>query len=104
MRPACRKCGGPLRDGMTPKGHRLRWCPACHSKARKIWKSAHPGAERAHRLVARAIQTGVLARQPCAVCGDPHSEFHHDAGYTDALRGVFLCRTHHRQAHRKGRG
>lgn len=102
-RAACRRCGGELRDSTTPKGLPLRWCPACHSAAKRKWRSAHPGANRAHHIVARAIAKGVLKREPCVICGDMRSEFHHTEGYAAALTGIFLCRVHHRQAHRKPR-
>lgn len=103
-RPACRRCGGELRDGVTPKGHRLRWCPACHAKAKRTWRSAHPGAGRAHNIVAKAIAKGVLVREPCIICGDPNTEAHHpDGRYDQPLNIEFRCRTHHRAVHRKAR-
>jgi hypothetical protein len=99
-RPGCKKCGGPLRDGTTPKGHRLRWCPACHRRAKRLWRSAHPGATAAHKLVARALATGALTRQPCKVCGDPKVEAHHpDGRYDRPLEVDWLCKKHHRALH-----
>jgi hypothetical protein len=100
---ACRKCGGELRDGVAPNGHKLRWCPACHARAKRLWKSSHPGAERAHRLVARALARGTLRREPCVICGDPKSEAHHpDGDYSRPLTVEWRCRVHHRAAHRRG--
>lgn len=103
-RPACRKCGGPLRDSVTPKGAKLRYCPACHAKAKRIWQSAHPGAARAHQLVALAVAKGALVRQPCVVCGEERTEAHHPGGdYSRPLFVEWRCRTHHRAVHRKAR-
>ena len=105
-RPACRKCGGDLRDSVTPKGAKLRYCVACHARAKRLWQSAHPGAARAHRLVARAIEKGALVREPCIVCGEPKTEAHHFNGYLgeNAWSQIeWRCRTHHRQVHRKAR-
>ena len=99
-RSCCKKCGGPLRDGATPKGHRLRWCPACHLKAKRLWRSANPGSSNAHRLVARAVAVGALTPQPCKVCGDPKVEAHHPGGrYDQPLIVDWLCKRHHRGLH-----
>ena len=48
----------------------------------------------ARRKVATEIEAGRLKRMPCAVCGSPRSEAHHE-DYRDALRVEWLCRKHH---------
>ena len=53
----------------------------------------------AYHVVLQAKRFGWLKREPCAICGSPKSEGHHD-DYTKPLRVRWLCRLHHRQAHR----
>jgi hypothetical protein len=99
-RASCKKCGGALRDSVAPNGHKLRYCPVCHSAAKRLWKSAHPGATRAHRVVSRALAKGAITRGPCEVCGDVRTEAHHpNGGYDLPLAVTWLCKTHHRGLH-----
>ena len=102
---ACPRCGGTLVDRVAPKSQRqLRYCPICHSKAKRLAKSARPERARAqaqaHHAVSRAVRLGLLTRQPCEEqgCTDPHTEAHHD-DYSKPLAVIWLCRTHHRQRH-----
>lgn len=98
--PCCKRCGGELRDSVAPNGHKLRYCPACHTRAKRLWKSANPGASRAHMLVSRALARGTLVRGPCQVCGDPKTEAHHPDGcYDQPLAVDWLCKKHHRGLH-----
>jgi len=101
--PNCKKCGGPLVDSVAPKsGNQLRYCPACHSKAKRLAKSARPdwalAQGRAHKSVMRAVRRGLISRKPCEECGDPKSEGHHE-DYSKPLEVIWLCRTHHRRRH-----
>lgn len=103
-RSGCKKCGGALRDSVTPNGHQLRWCPACHLKAKRLWRSANPGSAKAHKLVARALASGALVRRPCKVCGNPTVEAHHpDGRYDQPLVVDWLCKRHHRGLHAASR-
>lgn len=102
-RPCCRHCGGNLVDGVAPKsGRKLRYCPKCHSKAKRLAKSVRPDRAvaqlRAHKAISRAIRLGHLQRKPCDVCGQAPAEGHHD-DYSKPLEVVWLCRSHHRQRH-----
>lgn len=99
----CRRCGGALVDSVAPKsGTKLRYCPACHGKAKRLAKSARPelrrAQEQAHQAVRRAIRLGQIKRRPCEDCGDPKTEAHHP-DYAQPLKVVWLCRTHHRRRH-----
>lgn len=47
-----------------------------------------------------AIETGVLKRKPCEVCGNLKSEGHH-RDYNKPLEVLWLCRKHHKEQHRK---
>jgi len=55
---------------------------------------------RARRMVHDAIRRGLIQRQPCAVCGDPKSEGHHN-DYSKPLDVIWLCRKHHREIHQE---
>lgn len=48
-------------------------------------------------MVAKAIKSGQLVRQPCFVCGEKAQAHHPD--YSAPLDVVWLCVMHHRQAH-----
>lgn len=54
---------------------------------------------KARRMTRSAIERGLLQRNPCEVCGHPHSEAHHD-DYSRPLDVRWLCRPHHVQLHR----
>ncbi|MGD9919453.1 MAG: hypothetical protein AB7U46_15675 [Paenirhodobacter sp.] len=65
------------------------------------WRKRHPRAYLAHLTVQNALRLGVIERQPCAVCGDPKAEAHHE-NYDDLLSVTWLCRKHHKAHHAKG--
>lgn len=46
-----------------------------------------------------AIASGVLVKQPCARCGTKKQIVPHHVDYTDHLKIVWLCKTHHSQFH-----
>jgi ribosomal protein S27AE len=48
----------------------------------------------------KAIKEGGLVRQPCEVCGAERVDAHHD-DYARPLDIRWLCRSHHRQHHKK---
>jgi len=63
-------------------------------------------ARHAKRIARQALQTyvyalraGKIKRQPCEVCGGKAEGHHTD--YSKPLDVKWLCRTHHRAAHRK---
>lgn len=53
----------------------------------------------ATRLLNQAVRAGRVKKLACEVCGDPKSEGHHE-DYTKPLDVIWLCRKHHRNAHR----
>ncbi|TIR21925.1 MAG: hypothetical protein E5X33_12040 [Mesorhizobium sp.] len=66
------------------------------------WRARDPLARWAHVAVQSALKRGLLVRQPCQVCADPQTDFHHDPQHYDQpLRGTWLCRRHHRAEHRR---
>ncbi|MER9171241.1 hypothetical protein NKI12_28725 [Mesorhizobium australicum] len=64
------------------------------------WRARNPLAYWCHSATASAIKRGILEIEPCAVCGDPKTDFHHTGSYLHPLEGIFLCRSHHKQAHK----
>lgn len=56
----------------------------------------------ANSAVHYAIKTGKMTKGPCLICANPKSEAHHAYGYEpeNRLNVIFLCRTHHEQAHK----
>jgi CRISPR/Cas system Type II protein with McrA/HNH and RuvC-like nuclease domain len=97
--PNCKRCGGALVDSVAPRsGKKLRYCPACHAKARRLARAARPEVAKAHKRVAYARSKGLLVPEPCQICGDPKTEAHHP-NYANALQVQWLCRLHHRRLH-----
>jgi len=70
------------------------------------WNKANPLALWAHAALRSALRKGLIEKEPCAVCGDPNSEAHHDPeAYDQPLAVTWLCRLHHKREHgrlRKG--
>ena len=65
------------------------------------WRKKHPRKYLAHITVQNALRLGVLEKQPCAICGAEKVDGHHP-DYGNPLHVIWLCRRHHKQAHRKG--
>lgn len=63
------------------------------------WRQRNPRSYLAHLTVQNAIRLGLLERQPCQVCGAEKSEAHHP-DYDRPLEVQWLCRKHHKAAHR----
>lgn len=67
---------------------------------KKAYKQRYPERRKAHLLVRKACQRGLLTRQPCQECGEAKSEAHHE-DYSKPLEVIWLCRAHHTEADRK---
>lgn len=109
----CRVCRRTLptiffcKNRSRPRGI-MRDCAQCDKEREKHRPSAsarqraydkrHPERQRAREAVTRAIKHGLMKRMPCEVCGDPKSHAHHD-DYAKPLEVLWLCQTHHTQAH-----
>lgn len=65
----------------------------------KRWYARNTEKKRAHSLVRRALQRGILTKAPCEVCGSASVHAHHD-DYTMPLKVRWLCPTHHGEHHR----
>lgn len=115
----CPYCGSvkPITDFyMASKTRRERQCKQCRRnreialresnptkfRARKADASRKSIAKHYKRTIARytvnnAIRAGKLIPTPCVVCGETAEAHHPD--YDAPLDVVWLCRTHHREAH-----
>jgi hypothetical protein len=98
--------------------HRYRLAHAEHvARKKREWAQANPGKTResvrkfrannpviiaAQVAVQEAVKSGRLVPSACW-CGHPTTEAHHHLGYDldHWLEVVWLCRVHHREAHRK---
>ena len=67
-------------------------------KARKdAWRKIFPERKNAQAKVFRALLSGKLTKQPCFICGEKAEAHHPD--YSRPLDVVWLCPSHHREAH-----
>lgn len=57
------------------------------------------GYSGAHRAVARALRSGVLSRQPCAMCNTTAWVAAHHDDYSRPLEVIWLCPEHHAARH-----
>lgn len=66
------------------------------------WRDRHPKKYLGHLAVQNALRLGLIEKLPCAVCGDPKSEAHHE-DYDRPYDVQWLCRAHHKAVHSDGR-
>lgn len=71
-------------------------------RAQAKWRANNQRAVWAQKALHSAMRRGLVEKQPCAICGDEKSEAHHP-DYSRPADVIWLCRKHHRQAHREGR-
>ena len=64
------------------------------------WRARNPLAAWAHAAFQSALKRGLISRQPCELCGDERTDAHHD-NYDRPLTVRFLCRRHHKLAHKE---
>ena len=69
------------------------WSAGCS----KRWKEKHPERRAAQIAVGNAVRDGRLVPLPCFECGKK-AEAHHP-NYDAPLDVIWLCPTHHKQAH-----
>jgi translation elongation factor EF-G len=71
-------------------------------KAQHAYSKAHPEQRAAVSAVKWALKTGKLVKEPCLFCESPTVEAHHHSyAWDDRLNVTWLCRRHHRRAHRR---
>lgn len=64
------------------------------------WRKRNPEKVWCHVALKSAMRRGLVTKQPCCVCGDPHSEAHHP-DYTRPAMVEWLCRACHKAEHRR---
>lgn len=69
----------------------------------QVWRQRQPLAYAAHLHVGTLRRLGLLTPGPCEVCGAEKVDAHHD-DYSAPGKVRWLCRKHHKAAHRKGGG
>ena len=71
---------------------------AARQRAQVTYRQKHKKKAQAHGIVAYALKRGTLIRQMCHICGSEESQAHHP-DYDRPLDVVWLCQSHHKQAH-----
>jgi hypothetical protein len=61
------------------------------------YRAAHPQRKAAVQALNVSVRTGKIAPLPCLVCGEKAEAHHPD--YSRPLDVVWLCPSHHREAH-----
>jgi transcription elongation factor Elf1 len=115
----CKKCNitKPIADFPVSKkgalGHYTA-CKVCKNAYQRQYQKSQAGKETqvkadqarkekfAHKRSARsktftAIKNGTIKVLPCLICGEKAEAHHHD--YSRPLDVMWLCRTHHIEAH-----
>jgi hypothetical protein len=67
------------------------------------WATKNKLARWAHIALRNGVRGGLIEKEPCEVCGSIEAEAHHP-DYSKPLEVVWLCRKHHKAAHRAMRG
>lgn len=70
------------------------------SQAVTRWQKDNPKKIVTHQILRRAIETGIVVRQPCRDCGSKDSHGHHWS-YDHPLDVIWLCAKHHMQEHKR---
>ncbi len=61
------------------------------------WNKKHPDRRNAQQKLRHAVQSGLVKKHPCWVCGEKAEAHHPD--YSSPLDVVWLCTVHHKQTH-----
>lgn len=65
------------------------------------YRKKYPNKYRARRMVANAIKSKKLFKEPCEMCGKAETVHAHHDDYLKPLNVRWLCATHHHQWHAK---
>ena len=71
-----------------------------HYERKKRYFEKYPIKAECMKIYKYAIRRGKLVRGPCSVCGVTEGVDGHHTDYTKPLDVVWLCKPHHREAHR----
>lgn len=64
------------------------------------WRAKNGVKAVAHAVFHKAVRRGVIAPQPCIICGKAKAEGHHE-NYSRPLEVIWLCKSHHMMRHGK---
>ena len=67
---------------------------------RRLVEKDLPNKDDARYLSKLALQNGIITKDSCEVCGEEKVDMHH-LDYSDPLKIMWLCRSHHLEWHRK---
>ena len=106
--------GNPVKSGKMPLEYHRKYDKAYKTIERVISarrlsarnRRNNPGELekiKCRRLTRSAIESGVLIKMPCEICGDIKVDAHHN-DYKKPLEVIWFCRTHHVQFHAKAKG
>lgn len=73
---------------------------AARRRAVEAWIARNPDKRLAQLEMKKAIKSGALQRQPCAVCGHVVTDGHHQ-DYSRPLDVIWLCKAHHGHTRRR---
>lgn len=84
------------------KGNDFRChCRRCHHRIREYVRAKYPWKEQARRATRRAVEKGLLEKTPCASCGEPDVQAHHEVYNKTGTKVRWLCRECHDVEHRR---
>lgn len=70
---------------------------------KRDWSKKNKQKRNAHNKVKRAIEKGILTKQPCGICGSIDGVEAHHEDYNKPLDVKWLCSYHHGLTRRKSR-
>jgi|688.fasta_scaffold388075_2 hypothetical protein len=68
-------------------------------KGKKKWAKANKHKRFAQSCVAKAINSGIIRREPCEICGSKQQIHAHHDDYSKPLDVIWLCPKHHGERH-----
>jgi len=66
----------------------------------RAWRAEDSRRNVAHSIVAKAVRSGTLVRQPCVRCGESKVIAHHE-DYDNPLVVMWLCQPCHKKRHKE---
>jgi ribosomal protein S27AE len=73
---------------------------AAQTETTRAWRAEDRRRAYAHNMVAKAIRSGNLLRQPCCRCGEAKTVAHHE-DYDKPLEVMWLCQPCHKKRHKE---
>ena len=64
-------------------------------RKKSIYRIQNKEKVEAHAAVTKALRSGLIQRKPCSVCGEINNVDAHHVDYSEPLKVIWLCRSHH---------